>query len=54
MELTTKGAKGSDPQAENGPVAKGTSEVSHKSRLSVPSALADSFLVQLALGKDAP
>lgn len=48
VELTAKGAKGRDSQAENGPAAKGTSEISPE--LS-PSAPAGSLLVQLALGQ---
>lgn len=45
------GAEGSDPQAENNPVSKGTSEVSHELRLLLPSAPADSHLIQRALEK---
>ena len=52
MELAAKGAEGSDSQAENGPVAKGTSEISLELSLSVPSVPADSLLVQPALGQD--
>lgn len=52
IELTAKGAEGSDPQAENNLVSKGTSEVSHELSLLEPSASADSHLVQRALGED--